>query len=72
MRVVLYLWGIIYLYASCLAGFAKLENSDLLVPTTGMEAFNGLVLYGGDEEKQQKVGRWLALCIPGFFLGLLS
>lgn len=67
MRVVHYLRGIIYLYASCLARFAKLENLDLLVPEIGMEAFNGLVLYGGDEEKQRKVRRWLQgwleLCI---------
>lgn len=77
MRVVHYLRGIIYLRASCLAGFAKLENLDLLVPRPAMEAFNGLVLYGGDEEKQQKVRRWMGLCIHGFvclfvFLGINS
>lgn len=44
---------------SCLARFAKLENLDLLVPEIGMEAFNGLVLNGGDDEKQKKVRRWL-------------
>lgn len=59
MRVVRYFRGIIYLYASCLPRFAKLENLDLLVPEIGMEAFNGLVLYGGDKEKQRKVKRWL-------------
>lgn len=59
MRIVHYLRGIIYLYASCLAGFAKLENLDLLEPEIGREAFNGLVLYGGEEKKQRKVRRWL-------------
>lgn len=67
MRVVHYLRGIIYLYASCLAGFAKLENLDLLVPEIGMEAFNGLVRCGGDKEKQRKVKRWLELHINDFF-----
>lgn len=81
MRVVHYLRGIIYLYASCLARFAKPENLDLLVPEIGMEAFNGLVLYGGGEEKQRKVRRWLQgwleLCIDDvtfffFFLRINS
>lgn len=51
MRVIRYLRGIIYLYATCLTWFAKLENLDLLAPEIGTEAFNGLELHRGDEEK---------------------
>lgn len=68
MRIVHYLRRIIYLYASCLAGFARLENLDLFVPEIGMEAFNRLVVYGGDEGKQRKARRWLELCLSDFFL----